>query len=298
MKTKLTLLALAFTTLAMQAQTTFRPQLREGDVFTYTSEATMKMNMPQAGMNVQDMHMSCDQRYTVKTVNKDSAIIETVVTRMDMPKEMTATGSEPFSESFGNIQSLGKTPVLMSVNLDGTPRHVLNISEIKTKMSEYLNSLKKDNDGQEAAEGITNYVCNDSTILAAIDQSGLFKYFGKLLKTGDTDKFNVMGIKAKRAYTVSADGKRIDVTYSPDMTTDDVKQMLLTQLKAAGQEEAATQIEAGWPQMVAMGLANVEMSGTESMTFGDKGWPQHINSDMKTNMFGMEMTITSKATLK
>lgn len=300
MKTKLMILALALMSMGLQAQTAFKAQLKEGDVFNYTVDATMKMAAPQAGMNLKDLHFTMEQRFTVKTAGADSAVIESVVTQMDAPGEVSgvAPDGSPFSESLGSTKALVGKPVLVSVNPDGSMRHILNLGDIKQQMTDYLSSLPKDGDEGIDAAAMAENICNDSTFLASYDQSGIFKFFGKTLKTGDTEDINVMGLKSKAAYTVSADGRKVEATYSPNMTSDDVKQMIVQQLKAAGQDEAIGQIDQMWPQMEAMGMAKVDISGTETQTFGDKGWPETIDSDLKANMMGMEMGLTGKAVLK
>lgn len=300
MKKSIMLLVVALMAMTLHAQITIKPQLNAGDVFNYHNESTISLSSPQTGVSMKDTKMASDTRITVKSATKDSVVLEQVITNVDIPQEFTIEGGgSSFTQNVGNLKALVGKPVLFSATTDGKPLHVLNLATLKQAMLDYLKSVPELSGGKALDPNVfVENIANDKTMLESVDQAGIYSFFGKTIKTGDTDDFNIEGIKAKRTYTVSDDGKQISVTYTPNMTSEDVKQMIISQLKMAGQEAYVSQFEASWPMVEASGMAKVDLSGTMTMQIGDKGWASTIDGNTTVNAMGMVMKSVNKTVLK
>jgi hypothetical protein len=194
---------------------------------------------------------------------------------------------------FGSMQAFVNKAVIVSYNLNGTVRHMLNLSEYKKWLMSYLKTMSPMLDMSKMADTI-----NDSSAIDAIDNTGIFSLYGKDLKTGNTDVVNINGIKGKRTYTVSVDGKKIDMVYTSIMTGYDVKKIVIDQLKKGGMTDQALQIEEQWPIMHSMGMDKVEVRGNETDVFGDDGWISSLSTYSNISMMGMKTEMKSMCTVK
>lgn len=287
MKKIMVILGLFFPSMCL-AQTSFIPKFHEGMIKTCKSEI---VSSGQNELGVQKVKIVFDSRYFVKNTSKDSVIIEATVTSLDIQNADTLV--EQVTD-FDDMKAILNKPILFSFNLDGTMRRLLNKSEVKESMKEYVKTLPIG----ISVDDFANMMVTDNSMLNLIDKAGLFSYYGKALNTNDFDMEEVNGIKVKRVFTISPDGKEFSITYSPGMTSDELKNTLIDQMRMGGRNDMADQLEQQWPMLEVLGYNKIEVNGTANVCFDENGFMSSKQSHVIINAMGTKTEISTKSSIQ
>ena len=275
MRIKLSLLGLLTAATAL-AQTTYKPKLIQGLVKEYNQDITLKVSNPNQNYSA-TIHV--EDQYEVTSVSKDSVIINYMVTKIDTQGSKAA--EESANASFGLM--LNK-PLKASYNPDGSFRHLLNADEL---ISGTLGNAKI----------LAEQIFTDNAYAIKQKSSLMWMLMGRTISTGMTEDFLDENINMKREFTVSPDGRQVDVKIASNMSEEETKKFLKAMLEKAG-EEVAGQSEEIFNTLKSMGMADINSIGAAHIYVGDDDWVKSGESTLKMKMMGNDMETTIKYTPK
>ena len=275
MRIKLSLLGLLTAATAL-AQTTYKPKLIQGLVKEYNQDITLKVSNPNQNYSA-TIHV--EDQYEVTSVSKDSVIINYMVTKIDTQGSKAA--EESANASFGLM--LNK-PLKASYNPDGSFRHLLNADELISGTS-------------GNAKILAEQIFTDNAYAIKQKSSLMWMLMGRTISTGMTEDFLDENINMKREFTVSPDGRQVDVQIASNMSEEETKKFLKAMLEKAG-EEVAGQSEEIFNTLKSMGMADINSIGAAHIYVGDDDWVKSGESTLKMKMMGNDMETTIKYTPK
>ena len=275
MRIKLSLLGLLTAATAL-AQTTYKPKLIQGLVKEYNQDITLKVSNPNQNYSA-TIHV--EDQYEVTSVSKDSVIINYMVTKIDTQGSKAA--EESANASFGLM--LNK-PLKASYNPDGSFRHLLNADELISGTS-------------GNAKILAEQIFTDNAYAIKQKSSLMWMLMGRTINTGMTEDFLDENINMKREFTVSPDGRQVDVKIASNMSEEETKKFLKAMLEKAG-EEVAGQSEEIFNTLKSMGMADINSTGAAHIYAGDDDWVKSGESTLKMKMMGNDMETTIKYTPK
>lgn len=275
MRIKLSLLGLLTAATAL-AQTTYKPKLIQGLVKEYNQDITLKVSNPNQNYSA-TIHV--EDQYEVTSVSKDSVIINYMVTKIDTQGSKAA--EESANASFGLM--LNK-PLKASYNPDGSFRHLLNADELISGTS-------------GNAKILAEQIFTDNAYAIKQKSSLMWMLMGRTISTGMTEDFLDDNINMKREFTVSPDGRQVDVKIASNMSEEETKKFLKAMLEKAG-EEVAGQSEEIFNTLKSMGMADINSIGAAHIYVGDDDWVKSGESTLKMKMMGNDMETTIKYTPK
>lgn len=275
MRIKLSLLGLLTAATAL-AQTTYKPKLIQGLVKEYNQDITLKVSNPNQNYSA-TIHV--EDQYEVTSVSKDSVIINYMVTKIDTQGSKAA--EESANASFGLM--LNK-PLKASYNPDGSFRHLLNADELISGTS-------------GNAKILAEQIFTDNAYAIKQKRSLMWMLMGRTINTGMTEDFLDENINMKREFTVSPDGRQVDVKIASNMSEEETKKFLKAMLEKAG-EEVAGQSEEIFNTLKSMGMADINSTGAAHIYVGDDDWVKSGESTLKMKMMGNDMETTIKYTPK
>ena len=275
MRIKLSLLGLLTAATAL-AQTTYKPKLIQGLVKGYNQDITLKVSNPNQNYSA-TIHV--EDQYEVTSVSKDSVIINYMVTKIDTQGSKAA--EESANASFGLM--LNK-PLKASYNPDGSFRHLLNADELISGTS-------------GNAKILAEQIFTDNAYAIKQKRSLMWMLMGRTINTGMTEDFLDENINMKREFTVSPDGRQVDVKIASNMSEEETKKFLKAMLEKAG-EEVAGQSEEIFNTLKSMGMADINSTGAAHIYVGDDDWVKSGESTLKMKMMGNDMETTIKYTPK
>lgn len=296
---KILVMLLAFLPLMAMAQTTtIKPVLKAGDVHKYTGETLMSMSSPIGGANMKETKMSFTSDLITKSVTADSAVMENVVRSVDTPQQLTMESmGMTAGMNMDFMQTMVDKPTRFSIDKDGTLRNILNIKEVQAWTKEMISEVDKDN----KLNPDMDMLCNATTLRESLRKNGIYSLYGRTIKSGDTESVTMQGLKVLRTYTVSPDGKTIEASLKSDMTSEDVKNMIIYGLKSANpdvvNDEQMNQIDMMWSMISAQGMDKIDFTGKETYVFGDDGWMTSYTCHFNGKIMGMTMDVSNSATL-
>ena len=275
MRIKLSLLGLLTAATAL-AQTTYKPKLIQGLVKEYNQDITLKVSNPNQNYSA-TIHV--EDQYEVTSVSKDSVIINYMVTKIDTQGSKAA--EESANASFGLM--LNK-PLKASYNPDGSFRHLLNADELISGTS-------------GNAKILAEQIFTDNAYAIKQKSSLMWMLMGRTISTGMTEDFLDENINMKREFTVSPDGRQVDVKIASNMSEEETRKFLKAMLEKAG-EEVAGQSEEIFNTLKSMGMADINSTGAAHIYVGDDDWVKSGESTLKMKMMGNDMETTIKYTPK
>lgn len=299
MKKAIFSLALLLVSAGLSAQT-IKVSFAKGDVATYKMNLTGTVGVPMQGN--QEVSSTTTLQLTVNDATADGYVVEQKVTEFEMKgdNEMTQQFCNP---TFYN--AMKETPAVLKLDKNGAVVDPVNsdavLSSVAKQTLDQINSLYEKHPEMEQALPknkalmAANEQLTKENILKFYKEYGIFQLNGKDLKDGVPEETKMMDmIKVKNNYTVtSTDGAlaiRCDV--ASNMTDNDVKAMLVEQMKKSGLgEQAQSAIESGWSQMKAMGMTKMDISGASDYNYDAQGWLTKQTSDIKSKVMGAEIKL-------
>ena len=296
-------LAFALVVTALNAQTLIKAKFQKGDQAVYETVTDIEGKSAAAG--VEAVKVTRQTKITVQEVLRDGYIIEILT------KDIAVDGDQSFLTQTGDmiIQSLNNVPMLLRTDANGKITDILNYDEVQRKAwkfalteldSIYNNNLnvEKSMPKSKAMMSITKDIAKD-VLIANINNNTFFYLFGKSLKTGYKENKEIKDIKSTITYTLSKKGNTMNIAgkISSNMTEADVKAFIIDKMKSVGADEnlelMIAQVEAHWDKMKEIGMATMDINGTNNFQLLKSGWPTEYSSKIKANRMGVDITINS-----
>lgn len=270
-----------------------RPTFKEGLVKkTHTDiDLTIKVTAKDTSMTM-NAKMSYEAQYTVKSLHKDSALIEFVMTKVNMPED------KAIAEGMGAVKDCINMPIVFSFNLDGTPRHLINRDELKKHYRHMMEAETDSISDMVDIDQMLNNIVTDESQKANLNKSDMFEIYGVPLKDGYEDTQKVQMMKFKRKFTVSPDMKVVNIVYSSAAAENDVMDIIKKSMQAVGSDRLAEMTDVIAPAMKQLGMDKMGIYGVETQTLSDDGWPSTIKSYAATIMGTMGMGMSMNTVVK
>lgn len=290
---------------AMNAQTLITANFQKGDKATYENATSISMDMPMGGGS-QNVKITNKLNVCVKEANAEGYQIEFLTT------DVKVDGSKDVAMQIGDQISQFTDGVIMLFQTDkhGDIKKLLNYDDVVGKMSKAaianIDSTYKANPELEKVSSkakmimALNDLFSEKNIIESVKEKSIFNLYGKTLKSGDKEDKEMQGLKTTVTYDVSNVLGMLSVVAKSqsNMAENDVKTYLIDNMKKMGLgEEVTSQIESNWGQMKAMGMTNIDLSGTDTYHFLKSGWVNDQTGTGKMKMMGMNMTIESTSKL-
>ena len=296
-------LAFALVVTALNAQTLIKAKFQKGDKAVYETVTDIEEKSALAGSEA--VKVTKQTKITVQEVIRDGYIIEILT------KDISTGGNLSILSQTGDmiIQSLNNVPMLLRTDANGKITDILNYDEVQRKAWKLalteLDSIYNNNPNVEksmpkmkAMMSITKDVAKD-VLIASINNNTFFYLFGKSLKTGYKENKEIKDIKSTITYTLSKKGNTMNIAgeISNNMTEADVKAFIIDKMKSVGADEnlelMIAQVEAHWDRMKEIGMATMDINGTNNFQLLKSGWPTEYSSKIKANRMGVDMTINA-----
>jgi len=296
-------LAFALVVTALNAQTLIKAKFQKGDKAVYETVTDIEEKSALAGSEA--VKVTKQTKITVQEVIRDGYIIEILT------KDISTGGNLSILSQTGDmiIQSLNNVPMLLRTDANGKITDILNYDEVQRKAWKLalteLDSIYNNNPNVEksmpkmkAMMSITKDVAKD-VLIASINNNTFFYLFGKSLKTGYKENKEIKDIKSTITYTLSKKGNTMNIAgeISNNMTEADVKAFIIDKMKSVGADEnlelMIAQVEARWDRMKEIGMATMDINGTNNFQLLKSGWPTEYSSKIKANRMGVDMTINA-----
>ncbi|MBF1640531.1 hypothetical protein [Prevotella sp.] len=296
-------LAFALAVTALNAQTLIKANFQKGDKAVYETVTGIEGKSAVAGS--ESVKVTRQTKITVQEILRDGYIIEILT------KDIAVDGDRSFLTQTGDmiIQSLNNVPMLLRTDANGKITDILNYDEVQRKAWKFaltkLDSLYNNNPNVErsmpkskAMMRITKDVAKD-VLIANINNNTFFYLFGKSLKNGYKENKEIRDIKSTITYTLSKKGNTMNIVgeISSNMTEAEVKAFIIDKMKGVGADEnlehMIAQVEAHWDRMKEIGMATMDINGTNNFQLLKSGWPTEYSSKIKANRMGVDITINS-----
>ena len=303
MKKLFFVLAFALAVTALNAQTLIKAKFQKGEKAVYETVTEIEGQSAAAGSKA--VKVTRQTKITVQEILRDGYIIEILT------KDIAVDGDQSFLTQTGDmiIQSLNNVPMLLRTDANGKITDILNYDEVQRKAWKFaltkLDSLYNNNPNVEksmpkskAMMRITKEVAKD-VLITNINNNTFFYLFGKSLKNGYKENKEIRDIKSTVTYTLTKKGNTMNIAeeISNNMTEADVKAFIIDKMKGVGADEnleqMIAQLEAHWDRMKEIGMATMDINGTNNFQLLKSGWPTEYSSKIKANRMGVDITINS-----
>lgn len=293
-------LALLLTTIVMSAQVAsvkITPKYQKGDNKLYRSVGTMTV-----GGEI--INVSSQSRYFIAEANADGYVIETTLEKMDTDaKDLTGKIMQLMQGAMKGVKTVYTT------DADGMITGIKNFDEVKEQATKAVDELLKAVTAEmpEAAavfpadmlKNQLNSRLTEQTVIAQVANTpGPFSLNGKTISTGKMDEStDENGRKVKNMYFLSApDGSKVKATTTLNMSKEDMKKMIVEQIKAMMPDQAEM-VEQNIDQLLESGMLKMESTQTADYEFLPNGWLKSLRTEQKQETMGQSSEVNMKTEL-
>ena len=277
MKKVMMTLALLLTAVAMSAQLTgvkITPKFQKGDSKLYRTMTTMNVGG-------QVINMVGESRYTVTEATPAGYTLEVCLEKMDTDDQENLVG-RIMTLNQGIMKGL-KT--VYTTDAEGVITEMFD--ELTAELPEVAQILPKEAFVNQVDASLTK-----ENVIASVKTNGSpFALYGKTISTGLMDEgTDNQGRKTKNMYFLSTpDGSKVKVTSALNMSKEEMKKMIIDQVKKMMPAQAEM-IEQNFDQIM-------EMNTTSDYEIQPDGWVKSISTEIKQNSMGQAVDGTVKTEL-
>ena len=303
MKKSMMTLVLMLVAMVMSAQTSgvkISAKYKKGDNMLYRMTAVT--NVMGKSINVVS-----ESRFVVTEASSKGYVIENTLEKMESdaaPDDLVGRMMNATTECLKGVKTIVVT------DADGKVTGIKNIEEINKKTGEYLDKVFDELFVQLPAEA-TQILTKDklkATVMEQMTETNLIKSMiiqpsplalnGLTISTGSTDTgVDVSGFKLKNTYTlVTPDATKVKVVGKSEMTKDDMKKMIIDQVKKLMPEQAAM-IEQNIDMVMQNDAFKMDKEQTADYEFGKNGWIKTITYSSSSSNMGQSSDMNGKMEL-
>ena len=300
MKKLMTTMLLLMITVIMSAQVKISPKYKKGDNMLYRSTIVTTT----AGKNI---NFVTDIRYKVLEASSKGYTIEVTSEKAESDaasNDLTGRLLNLTAEMMTNIKGVYTT------DADGKVTGIKNYEEMKEKTLENIDKLM---DGlfKELPEEASQILSKDmvkNSMTEKLTQEYLIELTGnspspltlngKVLSTGYTDASTTEnGMKVTNTYTLlTPDASKVKVTGQLNMTKEDMKKMIIEQVKSIMPDQVEM-IEQNIESVMESGMMKMERTQTTDYEFFPNGWVKNISYTYDINTAGSASVVNGKIEL-
>lgn len=303
MKKSMMTLVLMLVAMVMSAQTSgvkISAKYKKGDNMLYRMTAVTNV----MGKSI---NLVSETRFVVTEASSKGYVIENTLEKMESdaaPDDLVGRMMNATTECLKGVKTIVVT------DADGKVTGIKNIEEINKKTGEYLDKVFDELFVQLPAEA-TQILTKDklkATVMEQMTETNLIKSMiiqpsplalnGLTISTGSTDTgVDVSGFKLKNTYTlVTPDATKVKVVGKSEMTKDDMKKMIIDQVKKLMPEQAAM-IEQNIDMVMQNDAFKMDKEQTADYEFGKNGWIKTITYSSSSSNMGQSSDMNGKMEL-
>lgn len=303
MKKSMMTLVLMLVAMVMSAQTSgvkISAKYKKGDNMLYRMTAVTNV----MGKSI---NLVSETRFVVTEASSKGYVIENTLEKMESdaaPDDLVRRMMNATTECLKGVKTIVVT------DADGKVTGIKNIEEINKKTGEYLDKVFDELFVQLPAEA-TQILTKDklkATVMEQMTETNLIKSMiiqpsplalnGLTISTGSTDTgVDVSGFKLKNTYTlVTPDATKVKVVGKSEMTKDDMKKMIIDQVKKLMPEQAAM-IEQNIDMVMQNDAFKMDKEQTADYEFGKNGWIKSITYTSSSSNMGQSSDMNGKMEL-
>ena len=303
MKKSMMTLVLMLVAMVMSAQTSgvkISAKYKKGDNMLYRMTAVTNV----MGKSI---NLVSETRFVVTEASSKGYVIENTLEKMESdaaPDDLVGRMMNATTECLKGVKTIVVT------DADGKVTGIKNIEEINKKTGEYLDKVFDELFVQLPAEA-TQILTKDklkATVMEQMTETNLIKSMiiqpsplalnGLTISTGSTDTgVDVSGFKLKNTYTlVTPDATKVKVVGKSEMTKDDMKKMVIDQVKKLMPEQAAM-IEQNIDMVMQNDAFKMDKEQTADYEFGKNGWIKTITYSSSSSNMGQSSDMNGKMEL-
>ena len=303
MKKSLITFVLMLMAIAVNAQTSgvkISAKYQKGDNMLY--RITVVTNVTGKTINV-----NSENRYVVIDSSRKGYVIESTLEKMETDAEANDMVGRLMNAT---TEILKGTKVIVITDVDGKVTGIKNIDEIVEKSSKMVDKMFDELFAQlpsEASEMLSKDKLNASImeqmnekniINSMIAEPSPLSLNGKIISTGSTDMVeDANGMKMKNTYTLTTpDAKKVKVTGKMDMNKEEMKKMIVDQVKKIMPQQAEM-IEQNIDSVLDSGMFKFEKNQNADYEFGNNGWLKTVDYSSTSNTMGQESGTKGKIEL-
>lgn len=293
----LTLLLTAIVMSAQVASVKIAPKYQKGDNMLYRSIGTMTV-----GGEI--INLSSQTRYYIAEANKDGYVIETTLEKMDTDaKDLTGKIMQLMQGAMKGVKTV------FTADADGKITGIKNFDEVKEQATKVVDELLKTLAAEmpEAAgvlpadmlkNQLNSRLTEEAVVAQVANSPGPFSLNGKTISTGTMDEStDDNGRKVKNMYFLSApDGSKVKATTTLNMSKEDMKKMIVEQVKAMMPDQAEM-VEQNIDQLMESGMMKMESTVTADYEFLPNGWLKSLRTEQKQETMGQSTEVNMKTEL-
>ena len=284
--------------LGAQAQTKVAPKMAKGMTKVYVTES--KIAIP----GQPEVNMTLETKYAVTGETKDGYKMEVLTT--DFQSDAKESNVAALMLSAAQKMLKGMT-LRLTTDKDGQVKSLDNYDELKVKIDETANNLVEELYKQVpmlsqlmAKDALKNQIMNGVTkedlLKSMQNTTSPMMLNGKSLMTGMQDEYtNEQGMKMKRMYFVN--GKSITTNGSMNMTKDEMKQAIISQVEKAMPAQA-DMVKENIDQLMNSGMMKIDSKETATYELQDDGWVKTMKVETTYNAMGQETKSTVNIYIK
>lgn len=303
MKKSMMTLVFMLVAMVMSAQTSgvkISAKYKKGDNMLYRMTAVTNV----MGKSI---NLVSETRFVVTEASSKGYVIENTLEKMESdaaPDDLVGRMMNATTECLKGVKTIVVT------DADGKVTGIKNIEEINKKTGEYLDKVFDELFAQLPAEA-TQILTKDklkATVMEQMTETNLIKSMimqpsplalnGLTISTGSTDTgVDVSGFKLKNTYTlVTPDATKVKVVGKSEMTKDDMKKMIIDQVKKLMPEQAAM-IEQNIDMVMQNDAFKMDKEQTADYEFGKNGWIKTITYSSSSSNMGQSSDMNGKMEL-
>lgn len=271
--------------------------MKKGEVRSYVSETINNT----AGNNIK---ITQQTDYTIVEVTDSGYVVGLVCTSINTEADVDNITKKLLSLNESMMQN---AHIRLATDKEGKPIKILNYEEVRQNTENVLNKIV--NEILAELPDMGNLISKEAMLEKARAQmdeekilSGIQKSASPLALNGKTlnntteeDYVNAIGLKMKRRYTVN--GNSVIAKSVMNMDKSDLKQLILTQMKAAIPSMKETEI-LDIDMLMDSGMLTFQMDEEATYELLDNGWVKSIKTITNNKMMGQSSSITCTVTLK
>ena len=302
MKKTMMILALLLMVVTLSAQTGVKisAKYKKGDNMLYRQTSTINVGG-------KDIHVKSDCRYVVTAASSKGFTIDSNIEKVESDGDPNDIMGRMMNITMEILKDVKCTYV---TDADGKIIDIKNYDEVLQKSEIFVDKLVKGLLAQLPAEAsqimtedmikstIMEKMTKENLIKAATLEPTPFSLNGKTIATGAMEKVTSLNdLNMKNMYFLTTpDAKKVKVTSTLDMTKDELKKMIIDQVKKIMPSQAEM-IEQNIDMVMSSGAMKFEFEQTTDYEFGSNGWVKTISFTNKSNTVGSVSESTCKMEL-
>ena len=272
------------------------PTFKKGMVKTYT-------NMTAITTMDQTVHINSEQHFSItkETSQGYELSMETTNFSSDAKEDHLASRLVTIG-----AEILKDTKILLSLNKDGNILDIINYQEVKDKslgmvnrlvdelfkvVPDLSNMLKK----ETVVEQVSTTLTKENLINSLTGNTCPLALFGRTIFNGMQDQYNNNLLDLKRTWLVN--GKKIYASAKADMSKEEMKAFLISQIEKIAPQQAEM-VKENIDMVLSSGLVKIDVTEKTNFELADDYWVKSMENVLENEMMGQKSKTLVKIQLK